>query len=309
MVCGPDQVRSGSDCISQRQVFIEVFSFHEPCPRARFFFVERKDMSSGCQKKKLMLKEDLTVISQTEIAPRIFEMVLSGEMVQDMKVGQFLHLRVPDPSKLLRRPISICEIDKEKGQVTIVYRVERAGTAILSTLQAGDTIDTMGPQGNGFDISVLEKGQHALMIGGGIGVPPLVETAKQLQAKGIKVTSVIGFASKDAVILEEKLRSYGDVYVTTDDGSYGIKGYVSTVIDDFDWKPDAIYSCGAPGMLKYVDQKFEDHPHAYLSMEARMACGMGACYACVVPVREADEAVNKRVCEDGPVFETGSISL
>lgn len=266
-------------------------------------------MSPNCHKKSKFLKEDLLVVGQREVAPRIFEMVLSGQMVQNMAVGQFLHLRVPDPSKLLRRPISICELDKEKKQVTIVYRVERAGTAILSTLKAGDIIDTMGPQGNGFDLSVLEAGQHALLIGGGIGVPPLVETAKQLHAKGVQVTSVIGFATKDAVILEEKLRSYGDVYVTTDDGSYGIKGYVSTVIDNFDWLPDAVYSCGAPGMLKYVDQKFENHPHAYLSMESRMACGMGACYACVVPVRDVDVSVNKRVCEDGPVFETGSISL
>ncbi|MDO5079186.1 MAG: dihydroorotate dehydrogenase electron transfer subunit [Streptococcus minor] len=266
-------------------------------------------MMTGCQDKHKVLKEELIVVSQREIVPRIFEMVLAGEMVRDMEVGQFLHLRVPDPSKLLRRPISISEINKEQEQVTIVYRVERAGTAILSTLVAGDRVDTMGPQGNGFDLSFLESGQRVLLIGGGIGVPPLVETAKQLHAKGLSVTSVIGFATKDAVILEEKLRSYGDVYVTTDDGSYGQKGYVSTVIEGLNWYPDAIYACGAPGMLKYIDLKFEDHPHAYLSMESRMACGMGACYACVVPLRNQGQAANQRVCEDGPVFATGSIIL
>ncbi|MBM7641779.1 dihydroorotate dehydrogenase electron transfer subunit [Streptococcus loxodontisalivarius] len=255
------------------------------------------------------LKEDLTIVSQVEIAPRIFEMVLTGRMVAFMNPGQFLHLRVPDPSKLLRRPISISEIDKDKNQATIVYRVERAGTALLSQLQAGQTVDTMGPQGNGFDLSVVSSGQKALLIGGGIGVPPLVETAKQLAKKGVQVVSVIGFANKDAVILEEKLSAYGPVYVTTDDGSYGLKGYVSTVVDEFDWTADAIYACGAPGMLKYVDSKFEDHPHAYVSMESRMACGMGACYACVVHVKGEDEAKNKRVCEEGPVFETGSIIL
>ena len=139
----------------------------------------------------------------------------------------------------------------------------------------------------------------------------MVETAKQLAAKGVEVVSVLGFANKDAVILEEALSAYGKVYVTTDDGSYGIKGYVSTVVDDLVEKQsfDAIYSCGAPGMLKYVDKKFENHPHAYLSMESRMACGMGACYACVVHLRNAKEAANKRVCEDGPVFETGQIIL
>ena len=168
----------------------------------------------------MILVEDLTIVSQREIAPRIFEMVLKGEMVADMQVGQFVHLKVPDPSKLLRRPISISEIDYDKKEATIVYRVEREGTAILSKMVAGQAIDTMGPQGNGFDISVIEAGQKALLVGGGIGVPPLVETAKQLKAKGVEVVSVIGFANKDAVILEDKLRACGDVYVTTDDGSY-----------------------------------------------------------------------------------------
>lgn len=268
-------------------------------------------MNPSCKNKPLVLKEDLLIVSQREIAPRIFEMKLSGEMVLDMAPGQFLHLRVSDPSKLLRRPISICQIDKVNKVATIVYRVERAGTAILSQMKSGNRVDTMGPQGNGFDLSVVTSGQKALLIGGGIGVPPLVETAKQLAAKGVDVTSVLGFANKEAVILEEELSVYGKVYVTTDDGSYGIKGYVSTVVDDLVQNEtyDAIYSCGAPGMLKYVDQKFENHPHAYLSIESRMACGMGACYACVVHLKNAQEAANKRVCEDGPVFETGKIIL
>ena len=101
----------------------------------------------------------------------------------------------------------------------------------------------------------------------------------------------------------------GQVTITTDDGSYGIKGYVSTVIDQMDQEFDAIYSCGAPGMLKYVNTKFHDHPRAYISMESRMACGMGACYACVVHLENESHAANKRVCEDGPVFETGKIVM
>lgn len=268
-------------------------------------------MNSSCKNKALVLKEDLLIMSQREIASGIFEMRLSGKMVLDMAPGQFLHLRVPDPSKLLRRPISICQIDKIHRVVTIVYRVEGAGTAILSRLKSGDRVDAMGPQGNGFDLSVVSSGQKALLIGGGIGVPPLVETAKQLAAKGVIVTSVLGFANRGAVILEKELSAYGKVYVTTDDGSYSTKGYVSTVIDDLlkGEKYDAIYACGAPGMLKYVDQTFANHPHAYLSLESRMACGMGACYACVVHLKEAQESANKRVCEDGPVFETGKIIL
>lgn len=257
----------------------------------------------------MILKEDMTVVSQREIAPRIFEMVLTGELVSQMQVGQFLHLRVPDKSKLLRRPISISEIDKPKKEATIVYRIEGEGTAVFSQLQAGDTLDCLGPQGNGFDVSVMSSGQTALLIGGGIGVPPLVELAKELKNKGMHVFAVLGFATKDAVILEEKMRLYADVIVTTDDGSYGQKGYVSTVVDELTFRPDAVYACGAPGMLKYVDTKFENHPHAYLSTESRMACGMGACYACVVHLKGQTEDRNLRVCEDGPVFKTGQIIL
>lgn len=257
----------------------------------------------------MLLKEDLTIVRQREIAPAIFEMVLTGEMVLEMEIGQFLHMLVPDPSKVLRRPISISQVDKEKKEATLIYRVEGAGTAIFSRMVAGEQVNCMGPQGNGFAISFLEAGQKALIIGGGIGVPPLVELAKRLHEKGVEVTAVLGFANEKAVILVEEMSRYGTVHVTTDDGSYGIKGYVSTVVDTLDEKWDAVYSCGAPGMLKYVDQKFEEHPHAYLSMESRMACGMGACYACVVPLKDQSETSNKRVCEDGPVFETGSIIL
>lgn len=165
----------------------------------------------------------------------------------------------------------------------------------------------MGPQGNGFDLSPVRTGDRVLIIGGGIGVPPLLEVAKELHAKGAQVTAVLGFYDKSAVILEAEMKKYADVIVTTDNGSYGRKGYVSAVVDEMTQDYVAVYSCGAPAMLQYVDRKFQDHPHAYLSMESRMACGMGACYACVVHVAGQDESVNKRVCEDGPVFETGTI--
>lgn len=261
------------------------------------------------QKKPAILKENLRVVSQTEIAPRIFKMVLTGQMVQEMKEGQFLHLRVPDPSKLLRRPISICDIDRETQQVSIIYRIQGMGTELLSQLKSDDFVDTMGPQGNGFDLSMVNQGDKVLLIGGGIGVPPLYATAKALTQKGVEVTAVLGFAHKAAVILEEEMQRVAKVVITTDDGSYGIQGYVSTVVDKLADDFAAIYSCGAPGMLKYVDKKFANHPHAYMSLEERMACGMGACYACVVHLKDRSEAANKRVCEDGPVFKTGSVVL
>ncbi len=167
----------------------------------------------------------------------------------------------------------------------------------------------MGPQGNGFSIDFLKADATALIVGGGNGEPPLVELAKQLHEHGVRVTAVLGFANKDAVILEEELALYADVIETTDAGSYGIKGYVSTVIDEMTQSFDAVYACGAPGMLDYVDRKIEKHPQAYITMESRMACGMGSFYSFVVHLRDQSSAAKKRVSEDGPVFETGSIIL
>ena len=266
-------------------------------------------MNPNCKKRMGVIRlEVMRVVSQEEIAPAIFELVLEGEMVEAMKAGQFLHLRVPDDAHLLRRPISISSIDKAKNNAIFIYRIEGSGTAIFSTLKTGDSLDVMGPQGNGFDLSDLDKQSHVLLVGGGIGVPPLLEVAKQLDERGVDVTTVLGFATKDAVILEDELSKYSKVFVTTDDGSYGIKGNISVVINECDTEFDAIYSCGAPGMMKYINQTFYDHPRAYLSLESRMACGMGACYACVLKVPDS-ETVSQRVCEDGPVFKTGTVVL
>ena len=266
-------------------------------------------MNPNCRKRMSTIRlEVMRVVSQEEIAPAIFELVLEGQMVEAMKAGQFLHLRVPDDAHLLRRPISISSIDKLKKQCHLIYRIEGSGTAIFSSLKPGNSLDVMGPQGNGFDLSELDDYCKVLLVGGGIGVPPLLEVAKQLHDRGVEITTVLGFATKDAVILEDELAQYGQVYVTTDDGSHGIKGNVSVVINEFDTKFDAIYSCGAPGMMKYINQTFHDHPRAYLSLESRMACGMGACYACVLKVPDS-ETVSQRVCEDGPVFKTGTVVL
>ena len=257
-------------------------------------------MNPDCKKRMGAIRlEVMRVVSQEEIAPAIFELVLEGEMVEAMKAGQFLHLRVPDDAHLLRRPISISSIDKVTKKCRLIYRVEGAGTAIFSSLKTGDSLDVMGPQGNGFDLSELDDYCKVLLVGGGIGVPPLLEVAKQLNERGVEITTVLGFATKDAVILED---------VTTDDGSYGIKGNVSVVINEFETEFDAIYSCGAPGMMKYINLTFHDHPRAYLSLESRMACGMGACYACVLKIPDS-ETVSQRVCEDGPVFKTGTVVL
>ena len=266
-------------------------------------------MNPNCRKRMGAIRlETMKVVAQDEIAPAIYDLVLEGEMVEAMRAGQFLHLRVPDDARLLRRPISISSIDKSKRQCHLIYRIEGSGTAIFSTLKAGDSLDVMGPQGNGFDLSELDQRSRVLLVGGGIGVPPLLEVAKQLHECEVEITTVLGFATKDAVILEDELARYSKVFVTTDDGSYGIKGNVSVVIKELDSEFDAVYSCGAPGMMKYINQTFYEHPRAYLSLESRMACGMGACYACVLKVPDS-ETISQRVCEDGPVFKTGTVVL
>ncbi|HFU4123334.1 TPA: dihydroorotate dehydrogenase electron transfer subunit [Streptococcus suis] len=257
----------------------------------------------------MALKEDLVIVEQQEIAKGIFSLILEGDMVKSMSCGQFVHIRVPDQSMVLRRPLSISQIDTAARQCRLIYRVEGRGTDYFSKMTVGQTLDVLGPLGKGFPTDFLEKGRAVLLVGGGIGVPPLVQVAKEAAQKGCRVLSVIGFAHKDAVILEEELSAYGDVLVTTDDGSYGQEGTVAKVIDNLKEDFQAIYSCGAAGMLVYLDKTFQDHPHAYLSLEGRMACGTGACYACVVKPKQGKNHENVRVCKEGPVFETGSLSL
>lgn len=148
-------------------------------------------MNLTCKKRLGVIRlETMKVVAQEEIAPAIFELVLEGEMVEAMRAGQFLHLRVPDDAHLLRRPISISSIDKANKQCHLIYRIEGAGTAIFSTLSQGDTLDVMGPQGNGFDLSDLDEQNQVLLVGGGIGVPPLLEVAKELHERGVKVVTV-----------------------------------------------------------------------------------------------------------------------
>lgn len=259
------------------------------------------------------LQEMMTVISQQEIAQDIFELVLSGEIVADMSVsGQFLHLKVPNDTMLLRRPISISSWDLSEGTCTILYRAgdETSGTRQLTKLSMGDLIDVMGPLGNGFPIDEVKEGERILLVGGGIGVPPLYELAKQLSKKKCEITVLLGFASTTVKILEKEFLSlpHVTVQVTTDDGSYGAHGHVGLLMDALDFTPDAVYTCGAPLMLKAVAKKYETLERLYISMESRMACGIGACYACVVPDKH-DENHALKVCDDGPVFKGNEVMV
>ncbi len=246
-------------------------------------------------------KEEAKVMMQEMLAKDIFSMwIETKDIAQYAKVGQFISLYTKDTGKLLPRPISICEINQEKSSLRIVYRVtgENTGTEYFSKLSSGDTIDILGPLGNGFPH--IEK--KAFLIGGGIGVPPMLELAKQLNCEK---QIVVGY--RDEVFLTEDLEQYGKVYVATEDGSTGTKGNVMDAIKEQGLDAEIIYACGPTPMLRAIKEyAVTNQIECYLSLEEKMACGVGACLACVCETKEVDEhsnVNNKRICKDGPVFE------
>ncbi|WP_326717952.1 dihydroorotate dehydrogenase electron transfer subunit [Vagococcus jeotgali] len=259
-----------------------------------------------------MLQEMMTVVNQKEIAPDIFEMTLSGELVKEMtKPGQFIHIRIPRSDLLMRRPISLAEIDHSNHTCKIIYRTDGEGTTVLSQLKQNDLLDVLGPLGNGFEIEMVAPGDVVYVIGGGIGIPPLYQLGKELFAKGATIYFLNGFASKEVVYYEEEFKKLGELFIATDDGSCSIKGHVGNLMEEIVLQtktPKAVFACGPSGLLRSVEERFDNHPHVYLSMEERMACGIGACYACVCPSKK-DPAKNKKVCDEGPIFKSGEVII
>jgi dihydroorotate dehydrogenase electron transfer subunit len=259
-----------------------------------------------------MIKQEwMTIVEQKTIAQNIHELTLKGNLVEEMgEPGQFVHIKVSagiDP--LLRRPISICNIDKESLQFTMLYRSEGRGTSILSNLSAGEKINVLGPLGNGFPIEATKSGETALLIGGGIGVPPLYELSKQLVNRGVRVIHVLGFQSFENTFYEAEFNTFGETYISTVDGSYGTKGYVTDVIEAYGLDFDTLYACGPNSMLRAIEDRYKNR-RAYLSLEERMGCGIGACFACVCHLQEDPEGYSyKKVCTDGPVFRVGEVVL
>ncbi|UQD51648.1 dihydroorotate dehydrogenase electron transfer subunit [Bacillus methanolicus] len=259
-----------------------------------------------------MIKNELcTVVSQQEIADSIYELTLSGELVNDMdSPGQFVHIKVGggnDP--LLRRPISISSINKKDLQFTMIYRKQGRGTSALSEKKYGDTVDVLGPLGNGFPLKELQKGETALLVGGGIGVPPLYELSKRLVSQGVKTVHVLGFQTKSAVFYEEAFSCLGPTFIATADGSYGTKGFVTDAIKQREIQFDVLYACGPTPMLKALETAYPDKK-VYLSLEERMGCGIGACFACVCHTGEDPGGYTyKKICSDGPVFAAGEVIL
>ena len=255
-------------------------------------------------------RETVTVVSQEQLADGIFSMWIQTEAAKTARPGQFISMYTNDGSKLLPRPISICEIDTETSKLRVVYRVtaEKTGTEQLSKMKAGDTLPIIGPLGNGFPLEA-GKGKRAFLIGGGIGVPPILELAKQLDCEK---QIIMGYRDADT-FLKEQFEENGTVYISTEDGSVGTKGNVMDAIRENGLEADIIYACGPTPMLRAIKQYAEEQGiECYISLEERMACGIGACLACVCQSKEKDHhsnVNNKRICKDGPVFLSTEVEI
>lgn len=254
-------------------------------------------------------KEICKVVNQVKIAEDIFELTVRANLASDISSpGRFVHIRVTngfDP--LLRRPISISSFDKENGLFTMIYRVDGKGTALLSEIRNGEEIDILGPLGNGFPVEETAIGETALLVGGGIGVPPLYELSKQLKAKGVKVVHILGFQTANAMFYEKKFLENGETYIATVDGTYGTKGFVTDVIEGLELDFHTLYACGPRPMLKALEERYPGKK-VFLSLEERMGCGIGACFACVCKDANDPSGVSyKKVCSDGPVFRAGEV--
>ena len=236
------------------------------------------------------------IVSKKTLAKGIFDIeIYCPHIAKAAKAGQFAQVQAE--GFFLRRPISICDINKDKGTIRLVFEVRGHGTDKISELNKGDLVDIIAPLGNGF--KVLDKGKKAVCIGGGIGTPPMVGIAKEY---GENATVISGFRNAAAVILQEDFKAMGcDVQLCTDDGSAGRKGFVTDAIKDIDYT--YVYTCGPEPMLKAVYNAVKTS--GQFSFEERMGCGFGACMGCSCETKYG----NKRICKDGPVFLAEEVEL
>lgn len=257
-----------------------------------------------------MQKKKVTAVvrSQKEIAPGIYDMWLETALAEGAKPGQFVCLYPKNKSTLLPRPISICETDREKGLLRIVYRIAGQGTAEFATYGGQDTAELLGTLGNGFPVEKA-AGKKVFLMGGGIGIPPMLELAKCMDAEK---QIVVGYRDKET-FLRGDLEHYGRVYVATEDGSVGTKGNVMDAIRKEALSADMIFACGPMPMLRAVKAYAAERKiPAFISLEEHMACGVGACLGCVVKTKNVDahsHVNNARICTDGPVFEAEEVEI
>ena len=229
----------------------------------------------------------LKIQSNEQIAKNVYRMLLAGDTTGILP-GQFVNIRVE--GQFLRRPISVCNI--EDGILTIIYKVVGVGTEAMSQLPIGTQLDVLTVLGNGYDLT--KAGDAPLLVGGGVGVPPMYMLARQLREIGKTVKVILGFNTQDEVFYEDEFRALGcDVTVTTVDGSHGVKGFVTNAVDG---QQSYYYTCGPLPMIKALINTLGTNGE--VSMEERMGCGFGACMGCSIQTTQG----TKRVCKEGPVF-------
>lgn len=254
-------------------------------------------------------REEATVLCQERLQKDIYSLTIATENIAVAAVpGQFVSLYTKEGSKLLPRPISICEV---KGNaIRLVYRVVGYGTKEFSAYKEGDSISVLGPLGNGFTI----KDKKAVLVAGGIGIPPMVELARRLRGAypSLSVTAVLGYRDSNTFLADD-IREYADVIIATDDGSLGVKGNVIDAIRQEKVEAEIFYACGPTPMLRGLKSYAEEAGiEAQISLEEKMACGIGACLACVCKTKDIDEhshVHNARICKDGPVFDSREVEL
>jgi len=266
----------------------------------------------------VILNIKVKILSRKEVAPNIYLMKLKApEIVQDTLPGQFIYIKCSkDNYPLLRRPLSIHRIDKEKEEIYILFQVAGEGTKLLSQRVVGDDLDIMGPIGNGFNI--YPESKKIIIVGGGIGVAPLLALCEESIRQGKEVRVLIGALKKELVLGEESFKILGaKVDVATNDGSYKYKGLVTDLLEKIikeGWLPDQIFACGPKLKLKKIVKiSLNAHINCQVSLEERMACGIGACLGCVCKIKTKDKKGDKvkyeykRVCVDGPIFEGSEV--
>ncbi len=254
----------------------------------------------------MSIQELCTVRERRALTPTTFALTLEAPRIcAAAQPGQFVHITCGE-GNLLRRPISICQA--QDGLLRIVFVVKGEGTKWLSARREGDVLDVLGPQGHGFDMDQL--GARPVFIGGGIGVPPMLLTMRRALENGAQPSAILGFRNKEAVILEEAFRALGTTVVATDDGSYGVHGFVSDVLRENIGAYTSVCCCGPKSMLRALAAIAEEAGiPCQVSMEERMGCGIGACLVCACALKaEAGETRYGHVCKDGPVFDSREVA-